>query len=356
MKRARFGAAIPGGMLVLASVLAQAPTYVRFTPAVEHSIRSFVRLPGTVESRFTSVVAGQAAGVVIALEVRAGDRVEKEQPLAQLRRSFYEVQLQAAQGLRKEADARLELAASQLRRAQDLFGESVVSQADLDDALSEHTAWLGRLDQSQAEIDRLELVLEYCTVRAPFRGVVVAKRTDVGQWIGLGDPVMEMVSLDELRVRVDVPERYYDLVEPGVDAGVSFEALPQLGVTGSVDRVIPSANPRSRTFPVQIGLENVEGRIAVGMLAEVALPVGATVRALVVPKDAVVRDGTAEVLFRIRDDETVEAVPVTSGRGAGSWVVVTGDVAEGDRVVTRGNERLRDGQSVRAEPLEYELP
>lgn len=356
MKRLRFGAAVLGGLFVLASAAAQAPTYVRFTLALEQSVRSFVNLPGTVESRVTSVVAGETPGVVVALEVRAGDRVRKGQPLARLRRSFYEVQLQAAEGLRKEAEARLELAASKLRRARDLFGERVISQADLDDALSEHTAWQGRQDQSLAEIDRLQLVLEHCTVRAPFDGVVVAKRTDVGQWIGLGDPVLEMVSLDDLRVRVEVPERYFDLVAPGVEAQVTFDALPELAVSGSIERVIPSADPRARTFPVQIGLTDPQSRIAVGMLADVALPLGDGALALVVPKDAVVRDGSSQALYRIRDDETVQAVTVSTGPAAGSWIVVSGDVSSGDRVVTRGNERLRNGQSVRAEPLEYELP
>ncbi len=74
------------------------------------------------------------------------------------------------------------------------------------------------------------------------------------------------------------------------------------------------------------------------------------------PKDAVVRQGTGEIVYRIRDDDTVEPVPVQSGVGVGSWVVVTGPVAAGERVVTRGNERLFPGQSVESSPQEYPLP
>ena len=103
-------------------------------------------------------------------------------------------------------------------------------------------------------------------------------------------------------------------------------------------------------------LPNEDGRIAVGMLGQVALPVGNAYNALVVPKDAVVRQGTAEVVYRISEDDTVEPLQVESGQGVGVWVVVRGGVAPGQHVVTRGNERLRPGQAVRGELLEYPLP
>jgi len=343
-------------LLAAGPALAQEPAYVRFTHAASQAVRGSVRLPGTMESRVASVVAGESAGLVTALEVQEGDHVERGQPLAYLRKSYYETQLRAAKGLLKEAQARLNLAESKLRRARELFADEIVSQEEVDDAYSEHTAWQGRDDQSRAEIERLELILEHCTIRAPFTGVVVRKRTDVGQWIALGGAVVEMVALRDLLMRVEMPERYFPLVAPGIEAAITFEALPGAPTRGLVERVIPSADPRARSFPVLIGVSNSDGRIGVGMLGEVALPVGATVEALVVPKDAVIRDGANEMLFRIKNDETVEAVPVVSGAGTGSWVTVEGPLDAGDRVVTRGNERLRPGQSVRPELLEYALP
>jgi membrane fusion protein (multidrug efflux system) len=157
-------------------------------------------------------------------------------------------------------------------------------------------------------------------------------------------------------VRVEVPERFYSQLLPGAEAPVSFESLPDVQVTGRVAAIIPRADPRARSFPIKVRISNEQGRIGVGMLAQVSLPVGETYRALVVPKDAVVRQGPTEIVFRITGDETVEVVPVESKQGLGSWVVVKGPVSAGERVVTRGNERLRPGQSVRGEALEYPLP
>jgi multidrug efflux pump subunit AcrA (membrane-fusion protein) len=92
------------------------------------------------------------------------------------------------------------------------------------------------------------------------------------------------------------------------------------------------------------------------MLANVDLPIGISYRALIVPKDAVVRQGPMVTVFRIDNGDTVQPLPVETGQGFGSWVVVDGALEAGDRVVTRGNERLQPGQPVNGESLEYPLP
>ncbi len=103
-------------------------------------------------------------------------------------------------------------------------------------------------------------------------------------------------------------------------------------------------------------IPNPDGRIGVGMLAEVSLPAGREYEALVVPKDALVRQGDGEVVFRVNGDDTVEPVPIESRQGIGAWIVVDGPLAAGDRVVVRGNERLIPGQPVQVEPQEYPSP
>ena len=92
------------------------------------------------------------------------------------------------------------------------------------------------------------------------------------------------------------------------------------------------------------------------MLARVALPMGALFDALLVPKDAIVRQGPQEMVYRIKEDDTVEPVTVTSGQGIGVWIAVQGELAPGDRVVTRGNERIFPGMPVAGEPQEYPQP
>ncbi len=335
---------------------AQAPGLVRHTEAIEHRVQRTVDLPGTVESRTTSEVASEVSGLVVEMKVRPGDRVSRGQPLAQLRTEFIELQLEEASGQLKEAEARLAQAERNLDRARRLSDEAVISQTDLDDAHSERIAWQGKVDQTKARIAQLELALDRCTIRAPFDGAVVEKRTDVGQWMQQGGTVVEMVAPDDVEVRIDVPERYYHLLRMAVEVRVVFDALPGEEIVGRVDQIIPRADPRARSFPVKVSIANDEGRIGVGMLARVSLPVGETYRATVVPKDAVIRQGGREYLYRINGEQSVETVAVESGQGIGDWVVVKGAISPGDRVVTRGNERLQPGQAVQGEALDYPRP
>ncbi len=332
------------------------PSPVRFTEAREHSVRQQVRLPGTVESRVTSVVASEVAGLVDDLLVREGDTVRKDQPLAQLRTTTLELRRQAAAASLQEAEARLKQSDRNLDRAKELLEEGIIARQEFDDRLYEHDAWIGRTEQLKAEIAQIDLALRQSTIRAPFAGTVTAERTEVGQWVDLGDPVVELLSLAELEIRVEVPEQYYRSLNPGARAAVTFESLPGLDVRGRISAIVPRADPQSRTFPLIVRIPNENGRIGVGMLAQVSFPAGESYRATVVPKDAVIRRGPQEFVYLINGDNSISMVPVQTGQGVGAWVEVQGSLHAGQKVVTRGNERLRPGQQVQGEPLEYQLP
>jgi len=353
----RHGILIPALLLpaLLGSDVAQAAP-VGYTSATQYPVRKSVRLPGTVESRIVSVIASESEGLVVALEFLEGDHVAKGRPLVRLRTTYHEMRLREAQGRLQEARARLELAESQLERKKKLQRDEIISQEELDDAYSEFSAWEGRRAQSLAEIEQLEWILERCVIRAPFDGVVVKKRTDLGQWLQLGGDVAEMIALDSLDVHVEVPESYYYEIAVGAEASVTLEALPGFEVRGKVRGIIPQAAPQARTFPIKIAIPNPDQAIGAGMLARVSLPLGEPHLAVIVPKDALVRQGTTEIVYRIREDETVEPVAVERGTGMGAWVAVHGPLEAGDRVVTRGNERLRPGQEVEGTAQDYPLP
>ena len=333
-----------------------APSPVRYTEAREHAVRRTLRLPGTVESPTVSLVASEVAGVVAEFNVREGDRVQKDQPLAKLRTETLELRLQAAQAQLKEAESRLKLAERNLERARELFEAKVISQQQLDDAFYESNAWQGRVEQLTADIASINLALRQSTIRAPFSGAVTRERTQVGSWIGIGDPVVEMMSLEVFEVRVEVPEQYYSGMKVGAAARVIFPSVQGLEVAGKVSAVVPKADAQARTFPLKVRIPNRGGRVGAGMLVEVALLSGENHRGTVVPKDAVVRRGVQDFVYVLNGDNTVSQVQVETGQGVGAWIEVRSGLSPGQRVVTRGNERLRPGQAVTGTPLEYPLP
>lgn len=332
------------------------PSPVGFTEAREHGIGRSLRLTGSVETRRVSIVASEVAGLVTALLAREGDSVRRGQPLARLRRTNLEQQLAGRQASLREAEARLKLALRTLERSEELFASEVISRQLLDDATSEKAAWQGRVESLQAEIAQVEDDLSRSVVSAPFSGVVVEEHTQTGQWVSVGGPVVELMDLDVLEVVLQVPEQNFAGLKKGSSTRVRFPALEGLELEGKIHSLIPRADPETRTFPVKVRVANEGHRVGVGMMAEVELPVGERTRALIVPKDAVVQKGSGRFVYRIGTGETVEEVPVTVGKAAGAWLEIRGGVKAGDRIVTRGNERLFPGMAVKPSPVRYELP
>ena len=153
-----------------------------------------------------------------------------------------------------------------------------------------------------------------------------------------------------------MPEIHIGKVRLGQTARVQLEAFPALKLSGKVSVIVPEADPDARTFPVKISVSSANGKVRAGMLATVSLVPYAPRRAVMVPKDALVDQGSSWVVFALTSDSKVDARSVRRGQGVGEWVEVNGDVGAGERVITRGNERLRSGQAVTARPRRYETP
>lgn len=334
------------------------PAVVGVTAARTAEVRGVVEMAGSVEAQVSAVVASLVPGPVVEVGAREGQRVKRGDLLVRLRREDFEQDLEAAKGSMAEAKARAQLADHSLKRAQELYRSGVVARQQLDDAESEASAWRGRADAATAEIARLEVVLGKARILAPFAGVVVREHCELGEWVEAGGPVAEVVDLSRLEAVVSVPERYFAQIRVGSKARVRFDALPELTAEGEVIAIIPRADPQVRAFPVKVGLANPDGRIGVGMTAVVAFAAGESRPATVVPKDAIVTQGEQRLVYRVEaseDGEVVQPVTVRVGGGVGQWVEVEG-IAAGDRVVTRGNERLFPGMAVAPKPEEYKAP
>ncbi|MEM9594698.1 MAG: efflux RND transporter periplasmic adaptor subunit [Acidobacteriota bacterium] len=326
---------------------------VRVTEARQEAVHETVQLTGTIEAGRSSVVASDVAGVVDALLAPEGEVVEAGQPLAQIRRRPVELRLESALGSLEEARSRHRASDNSLERLHRL--SDVVPAQRIDDARYESEAWLGRVKKLEAEVARLRDELERTTVRAAFAGVVTREYTEMGQWLDVGDPVVDVVSLDRLDVRLDVPERHFSRLRPGAAAEIQVDALPGRRFDGVLRSVVPLADAGARTFPALVRLPNPDLRLGVGMMARVELPLGDGSSHVLVPKDALAGTGSARHVFVVAGG-LAKRIPVTPGSNHGDWVAVEGGLAAGDAVVTRGNERLAEGQAVRTEVLEYPPP
>lgn len=254
----------------------------------------------------------------------------------------------------------------ELERAQAEAESSLQNQIEAKAAmdLAEQGPRQERIEQARARVasqeevtKRLSDMITKHTIISPFAGYVVSEGTELGQWVSQGEIVVEVAELSEVDVQVQVLEDYIQYVRVGGEARIQINSLPEETFVGRVIRIVPQADSLARTFPVKIRLENrvVGGTplIKAGMFAQATLPVGPEAEQLLVPKDALVLGGPTPLLFVVQLDSaagqtgTVRPVPVTLGVADKGRIVVRGELAAGDLVVSQGNERLRPGQAVR---------
>lgn len=392
-----------------------APAPVSVWPVVQRrGVAAGQTFVGTVRPSRKSTVGSAVDGRVEEFLVNEGDRVEKNQPLARLRTRVLEIERAAAlaeqefrrqelaeleNGSRPEeveqakaqmlaAKALMEYSQSKYDRTRSLVERRAASEEQLEDDSSAATRSLqayyaakaghdlavagpreeqraqarARLAAAEEEVRRLDEQLERHTIVAPFAGYVVAEHTEEGQWLKQGEPVAEIVELDQVEVEVMVLESYVPKLQVGAPARVEVGALADRLFTGQVARIVPEAEVRSRSFPVKVRLANEilpdgSALLKPGMFARVALPVERKGAVLLVPKDALVLGGREPMVYVVDPDEKDpkkgrwRAVSVRLGVALESLVEVAGALGPGEQVVVEGNERLRPGQEVLIVPL-----
>ncbi|MEM7474437.1 MAG: efflux RND transporter periplasmic adaptor subunit [Planctomycetota bacterium] len=384
------------------------PPPVIVDTVVEKSVNSGYRVVGSVQPLRTSMIGVAVGGRVEKFLVDVGHRVKEGQILAELRTGTLQIEKAAAEaelelykqqlaevvnGSRPEeiaeaeanlqgAKAAMEIAASQLKRLEQIAVSGAATQTDLEDArerasrtrfaynaskaLYARIAAGSRTEQiaaSKAQVSlqtqRLKLIedrIRLHSLRAPFNGFVSQEFTEVGAWISSGDPVVEIIQMDTVEVQAPITADYAVKLNVGETVRVDFSQLPNRLFTGTVDRIVPKADPRARTFPIFVRLENeFRGDLPLllsGMLARVDLPAGSARSLPLVPKDALVLANGKREVFVVEPDKdnpkygVVKRVPVELGVAMEEMIQVNAKLRAGQPVVVVGNERLADGDRV----------
>ncbi len=360
------------------------------------NIRSTVDVVGTALPELESSISSEIAGLVAKLSVNQGDKVKKGQLICKLRDvelKFIYAESQATleglqqqlneleAGTRKEDIDRLKAMVNELKsvrekwdrekkRVDKLYREKAASIKEYRDTISDCQVSHQRLFQAEAElakaiagprkqaiararaevaaqrarVNQIKDKLNKTSIKAPFTGYVTSKDTEVGQWINIGGSVVNLIAIDVILARVDVPGRAIGFVRKGDPAEVWVDALGRQ-FEGKVVHIIPSGDVSARTFPVEIRIDNPKGLIKAGMFVRGKLPAGPKMRAVVVSKDALVRRGPMRMVYAVRHNIAMPVV-VRTGLENRANIAIFGKIKPGELVVIRGNERLMPGQPV----------
>jgi membrane fusion protein (multidrug efflux system) len=291
---------------------------------------------GSLRSDESVTVRPEVAGRVIAIGFQEGRPVVKGATLVKLDPAVNEAEAQ-------QAKANLTLAKAKYERAIDLQKQGFISGQARDEAENNLRLAEAATALSAARLAKTE-------IRAPFSGVIGLRSVSVGDYVKEGQDMVNLESIDPLKVDFRVPEVYLKQVQVGQTLQVSLDALPGRSYEGSVFAINPLVDAAGRAIVIRAQVRNADTALRPGMFARVRLLTKAERDALVLPEQALVPQGEDQYVFRVLDGKAARTKVELGQRRDGRVEVLKG-VAPGETIVTAGQLKLRDGVSVTVAPV-----
>jgi len=295
------------------------------------SLPQTITAVGSLRSDESVVLRPEVAGRISAIAFQEGQRVAKGAMLVRLDTAVPQAEAQ-------QARANMVLAKNKFDRAVDLAKSNYISGQARDEAENNLKVAEAALQLSEAKLAKMDL-------RAPFSGIIGLRSVSVGDYVKEGADLVNLESIDPLKVDFRVPEVYMRQVQVGQSLQVQLDALPGKTFEGKVFAVNPLIDAAGRAVVIRAMVRNPDTSLRPGMFARVRLITRDARDALVLPEQALVPQGDQQFVFRILDGKAVRT-KVEVGQRRDAKVEILSGVAKDDLVVTAGQLKLRDGAPV----------
>jgi len=304
---------------------------------VEASKVQVVNLPqaitavGSLRSDETIIVRPEIAGRVSRIQFREGERVAKDTVLVKLDDSVQQADLERAR-------ANLKLSKTKHERAIDLRDKGFLSSQALDESEN-------NLRVAQADAELMEARSSKTTIRAPFAGTIGLRQVSIGDYVKEGQDIVNLESLDALKVDFRVPELALSQVRDGQTLQITLDAMPDRAYDGRVVAINPLIDLNGRAIVIRAQVPNVDGKLRPGMFARVRLFTSGMKDTLVVPEESLFPVGDDKYVYKVVDSKATRQKIEIGARRDGKVEVLNG-LTPNDVVVTAGAIKLREGAAV----------
>lgn len=304
-------------------------------PVERNELSETLVLDGVIEAVQQSTVSAQTSGKVQKLPFDVDDSVVAGDLIVQLDDSEQRARVSQAQGGRDEARAALDDARQQFTRIERVYERKLVSRQEFDRAKNGLAGAKARLERAEAALAEAREQLNYTRIVAPYGGILTERHVEIGESVSPGQPLLSGLSLEQLRVVVDLPQQYADLARRDRQAQVTL-ADGRVLETGDLT-FYPYANPATHTFRLRMRLSEPNGSLFPGMLVKVGVPV-ATRDALWIPAGSLVRRSELRAVFVLDDQNRPRLRQVRTGAEHEGRLEVLAGLSAGERVVVHPGE------------------
>ena len=315
------------GLLLVATAQSDELPFV--TTQVELAEAPYERLfDGTVEAVNQATMSAQTAGRVAEVFYDVDDYVESGAPIVRFTDVEQQAALAQANANLAEAEARSRQAGDDFTRVAGLFESGSASQREYDQARALRDSASARVAAARSAVESAKQQVEYTLVRAPYAGIVTERHVQAGEAVRVGQPLMSGLSLEALRIVVDLPQQVAAAVREHRKAYILTTGgrVEATGVT-----IFPYAHSASNTFRVRLDLPQGQFSLYPGMFVKVAFVVGESQR-LLVPTAALVRRSEVTGVYVVDDSGNVRMRQVRAGGTFGDRTEVLSGLHDGERV------------------------
>ncbi len=293
---------------------------------------------GTLSAVQGVTISAELAGKVAKIAFVPGHSVNKGDLLISQDTSSEEADLPGAEAQAKMAKADLDRAAKMIK-------EKIISQADYDKASAAY-------DQALSRVKNIRVTISKKNIRAPFSGRLGIRQVNLGQILREGDPIVTLQSLDPTFVDFTLPQQQMNQLNVDLRVRVICDALPGVTVEGRITAINPIVESGTRNVQIQATVSNKEERLRPGMFVNVAIELPNKESVLLIPSTAVLYAPYGDSVFIVESKkegggDVLRQQFVRLGDKRGDFVVVSNGLNEGDKVVSTGVFKLRNGQAVK---------
>jgi len=323
-----------------------APSVIAIQPKPGEPIEELT-LPGNVTSYTDAPVYARTAGYLTKWYYDIGAKVQKGALLAEIASPEVDQQLAQAQADLNTAQANANNAKIQADRYKGLVASNAVSQQDTDTFVNQAASTAAQVHSAEANVQRLKELTSFEKVYAPFTGVVTARGVDTGQLIdpGAAKELFHLQAVQTLRVYTNLPGVFSSSIKRGETIDLTFVEHPDQVFHGKLVRTADAIDPASRTLLVEVDVDNHNGKLLAGTLAQVHFKVNPVGSIFVIPVSALVfrSDGLRVATTK---DGVAHMNPVTIGQDDGRTVQIITGLTKDDKVIQDPPDSLIEGEKV----------
>ncbi len=290
---------------------------------------------GSLRSNESVILRPEVAGRIADIRFNEGERVTKDQALVVLDNSIYRAELEQAQ-------ASIELSQANYDRAIDLLKRGAGTTKARDEALAQ-------LRQDEASLELAKARLDKTVIKAPFDAVAGLRKVSVGDFVDVGQDMVNLEQIDPLKVDFRVAEVYVGAVKPGQQMQLRVDAFAGEQFIGKVYAIDPLIDESGRSILLRANLPNQDGRLRPGLFARITLVLNERNDAIQVPEQALVPQGQDQFVFKVVDGKAALTKVEVGIRRDGMAEIISGLGPE-DQVVTAGQLKIRDGAAIKPVP------